>query len=256
MVKSSAPTRLYGWKRDLPDFRDHVMSLKAPAKLPASVDLRKSGFLPPVYDQGQLGSCTANAIAAALDFDRARQKEKQITPSRLFIYYNERAAEGTVASDAGAVIRDGIKVVKSQGACPESAWPYKIGRFAVKPSKGCYQQAAGFEALSYQRILQTLVDMKTCLAAGFPFVFGISVYDSFESDQVAASGIVPLPGKGESMLGGHAILCGGYDDAGKVFLFRNSWGAGWGMAGYATIPYEYLVNPDLASDFWALNAVK
>ena len=113
----------YGWKPDLPDQRDFSYSVsRAGQAAPTLVDLRPQ--CPPVYDQGQIGSCTANAIAAALEFDMMRQQQEAFTPSRLFIYYNERLMEGTVASDAGANIRDGIKSVASVGDCPETLWPY------------------------------------------------------------------------------------------------------------------------------------
>ena len=94
--------------------------------------------------------------------------------------------------------------------------------------------------------------MRSCLAAGFPFVFGFSVYESFESPEVAKTGVVPMPSGNEQLLGGHAVLCVGYDDASARFLVRNSWGTGWGMAGYFTIPYDYLADRDLSDDFWTL----
>jgi C1A family cysteine protease len=253
--KMSHKIQHYGWVPDLPDQRDYLYSapihiLKA---LPASVDLRPG--CPPVYDQLQLGSCTANAIAGAIEFDQIKQKLAQLfLPSRLFIYYNERAMEGTVDSDSGAMIRDGIKSVASQGVCPEREWPYNIAQFRQKPSNQCYADALLCKALLYQSVMQSLTQMKGCLAAGNPFVFGFTVYESFESNQVAQTGIVPMPQPGEYVLGGHAVLCVGYDDTQQRFLARNSWG-NWGMAGYFTIPYAYLTSWSLASDFWTIKIV-
>jgi C1A family cysteine protease len=245
-----------GWKRDLPDQRDHIYSARhyGSQLLPLSIDLRPG--CPPIYDQLQLGSCTANALAGALEFDAIKQKEAPVTPSRLFVYYNERAREGTVASDAGASLRDGIKSVNRQGACPESEWPYDITQFAVQPPAQCYEDAMQHKALTYQRLAQSLAQMKTCLAEGYPILFGFSVYSSFESDAVAQTGIVPMPGHNEVLLGGHAVLCVGFREDEQIFTIRNSWGDAWGDHGYCYMPYAYLLSSSLASDFWTVRTVQ
>lgn len=246
----------YGWIPDLPDARDQMY--RAPRRasgLPRSVDLRS--VCPPVYNQGGLGSCTANAIGAAVEFDQRKQKFPQAyTPSRLFIYYNERALEGTIPADSGAMIRDGIKVVAAQGTCPESMWPYVETNFADRPPAPCYKVGKTHPAVQYSRLPQDLGQMKACIATGYPFVFGFTIYQSFESDQVAHDGVVPMPDASESALGGHAVLAAGYDDTSSRFLVRNSWGPGWGMGGYFTIPYPYLANADLAADFWMIRLVR
>ena len=246
----------YGWIRDLPDQRDHLYAapVLARAALPHSIDLRP--HCPPVYDQGQLGSCTANGIGALLQFARMKQR---LTPnyvaSRLFIYYNERVMEHSVESDSGAQIRDGIKSVAKLGDCPENEWPYELARFADKPPARCYRDALQDRALSYQRLAQNLGQMKACLASGYPFVFGFTVYDSFESAQVAKSGTVPLPQADEHALGGHCVVAVGYDDARQRFIVRNSWGSGWGVGGHCSMPYAYLGDPKLAADFWTIRLV-
>ena len=208
-----------------------------------------------MYDQGQLGSCTANAIGGAIEFDRLLQKLPDFVPSRLFIYYNERVIEGTVNSDSGAQIRDGIKTVASQGVCPEPEWPYDIAKFSQKPSAKAYSDAVTDRAISYQSLVQDLNQMKGCLASGYPFVFGFTVYESFETAAVARTGHAPMPGSGERVIGGHAVMAVGYDDASQSFLVRNSWGTGWGLAGYFTLPYSYLIQPGLASDLWTIRIV-
>src|SRR5271166_5491993 len=232
----------YGWQPDLPDHRDQFYSAplnKFPEGVPASVDLR--GQCPPVYDQGQLGSCTANAIAGAVEFDRKKQGLSDFVPSRLFIYYNERVMEGTVGSDSGAQIRDGIKSVAAQGDCPETEWDYEISQFAVQPPQSCYDDAVKYKAVAYQSVTQNLSDMQGCLASGYPFVFGFTVYPSFESADVAKTGNMPMPKSGEDPIGGHAVLAVGYDNEDRVFIVRNSWGEGWGDAGYFYMPYAYLL---------------
>jgi C1A family cysteine protease len=218
------------------------------------VDLRPAS--PPVYYQGHLGSCTANVIAAAIQFDQMKQRRVPIfTPSRLFIYYNARVLEGTVAADSGAMFRDGIKSVAAQGVCPEIMWSYDAAAFRVRPTDPCYQVAAWHKAVRYQRVGQDLIQMKGCLVSGYPFACGFTVYRSFESFQVASTGHVPLPEPGEEVVGSHAALAVGYDDSRQWFIVRNSYGAGWGMNGYFTLPYEYLTRESLASDFWVIQLV-
>ena len=249
-------TRCYGWQRDLPDHRDYVYAapLAALGMMPVKIDLR--GQCPPVYDQAQLGSCTANAIAGAIQFDRLKQKLTDFAPSRLFIYYNERVMEHTVASDSGAQIRDGIKSVGLQGDCPETEWPYVAAKFKTKPSAACYADALKYKAVSYERVTQTLSQLKGCLASGYPFVFGFTVYENFESPLVAKTGHATLPKSGDQVVGGHAVLAVGYDDAKQWFIVRNSWGDAWGLKGYFTLPYAYLTDENLASDFWTIRIVQ
>lgn len=244
-------TARYGWVPDLPDFRDKMYGAvrPIPTTLPSQVDLRTT--CSPVEDQGQLGSCTANALVGALEFLECKDKVKFVNLSRLFVYYNERVIEGTVNADSGAMLRDGIKTLAKHGVCSETNWPYNIANFSKKPPRGCYQEAEKYQILSYAR-LNTLDEMRATLAEGFPFVFGFSVYESFESAQVAKTGVMNMPEAGERQLGGHAVLAVGYDDATKRFLVRNSWGTGWGTKGYFTMPYAYMQDRNLSDDFWTI----
>lgn len=244
----------YGWKPDLPDHRDrHFVRRLSVALLPSFTDLRPQ--MPPVYDQGDLGSCTANAIAAAIEYDECTQQDASVTPSRLFIYYNERAMEGNEGADTGAFIRDGIKSVNTTGVCPEPNWPYDTSQFAVRPSDDCYTNATE-KAMLYERLDNTDLDaLRGCLAQGLPFVFGFTVYESFENQETARTGIVQMPLPNESAIGGHAVLAVGHNDETQRFTGRNSWKDTWGQSGYFTIPYSYLTNPDLADDFWVIQRV-
>ncbi len=238
----------YGWIPDRPDHRDYLYSAIAPKiKLPSKIDLRRQDS--PIENQGHLGSCTANALAGLLQFLERINGQTYKDLSRLFIYFNERAVEGTIGFDSGAMIRDGIKVLAKYGVCPESIWPYDISKFTRKPAALCYKEGLRHRISSYHR-LQTLGEMLNCLAEGFPFVFGFTVYESFESLKVAQTGIVPMPKKSERALGGHAVMAVGYDKAKKRFIVRNSWGPQWGQAGYFTIAFAYLEG--LASDFWTI----
>jgi C1A family cysteine protease len=149
-----------------------------------------------------------------------------------------------------------MKSVAKVGVCTETTWAYDIARFTEKPPKAAYDEAKKHQALVYRRVLANLHQMQGCLASGYPFVFGFSVYESFMSPDVAKTGKVPLPPRGEQLLGGHAVLAVGYDDADQSFIVRNSWGTGWGMKGYCSMPYGYLTNPQLARDFWAIYTVE
>lgn len=250
-----------GWVPDVPDQRDYIFEpskVTAPVKLPRRVDLR--GQCPPVYNQGSLGSCTAQALGAAFDFNRRKQGESFMMPSRLFIYWNERDILGTVDSDSGAMIRDGVKVLVKLGTPREVVWPYNIDRFTAKPPKKAYVEAEKNQALVYQRILRPVNDrahdMLYCLSAGYPFVTGFTVYDSFDSSEVANTGIVPMPHLSERVLGGHAIMVVGYDLSKKHFICRNSWGEAWGDEGYFYMPFAYLEDRALSSDQWTLRTVE
>jgi C1A family cysteine protease len=237
-----------GWIPDRPDHRDYLYRAIAPkVKLPSKIDLRNEDS--PIENQGQLGSCTANALAGHLQFLEKMTGQTYKDLSRLFIYYNERAVEGTIGYDSGAMIRDGIKVLAKLGVCPELEWPYDIAQFTRKPTPACYKQGLKRRITSYHR-LETLGDMLNCLAQGYPFVFGFTVYESFESLKVAQTGVVPMPKKSEKVLGGHAVMALGYDQKLKRFIVRNSWGPQWGQAGYFTMPYAYFET--LASDFWTI----
>ena len=244
----------FGWIADKPDDRDYLYAAPPPILkiLPPKVDLRDK--FPPVYDQGGLGSCTANAIAAALEFARKRQNLPGFTPSRLFIYYNERAMINTVAVDSGASLRDGIKSVAKLGAPPEPDWPYIIEYFAVKPPNPIYKKALKYQSLVYQRVIQNIYQLKGCIAEGFPFVFGFIVYDNFP--MTLGVDTIPMPGIAKNMNMGHAVIAIGYNDAEGTFNIRNSWGEIWGDGGYGKIPYDYLLGKDLASDFWTIRLVE
>lgn len=249
----------YGWKPDLPDIRDRLFapSDESLRLLPPSVDLRDSGHLSEPYDQGQLGSCTANAIAGDLEFQMGMQGMPVFRPSRLFIYYNERYIEGTVGSDAGAMIRDGMKACSVVGAASEADWPYDTARFTDEPPQYAYQNALADVSLGYQRIAQNADFIKASLAAKRPVTVGFTVYDSFESD-IGSNGVMPMPVSGERALGGHAVLVVGYTGTASSFngqpywIVRNSWGPRWADSGYFYMPERYLLSRQLSGDFWTV----
>ena len=246
---------IYNHRRDPVDERDHKFHLKLPqieAKaLPTHVDLRTSGFIPPVLDQSSLGSCTANATSNALRFLLKKEKLQDWSPSRLFIYYYSRLIEGTVSEDSGCVIRDVMKEVATYGACSESNWPYDVEKFTLHPPSSAVRAAqTHIKNFQYMSVNQDLITIKNALVQGLPVIFGMDVYSSFESDAVAQSGIVPMPNvTTETLLGGHCQAIYGFDDSTQRFTVMNSWSANWGDKGFSYIPYAYILSSH-ASDFW------
>lgn len=254
--QSQPSTRRYGWMRDLPDHRDFTKSYRTEedATFFNKVDL--TDHCPPVFDQGHLGSCTANAISNAYLYDELKQDNaSEFIPSRLFIYYNERRLQNTIDQDSGSSVRIGMKTINAQGVCAEDEWPYDINEFTVEPAEECYDFAKTHHSVKYYSVNQTEEDLKAALTHNYPVVFGFSVYSSLETDDVSKTGKVPMPSKDDSLLGGHCVLLVGYNDETKEFKFMNSWGKDWGENGYGYFPYKYLLNKKLASDFWTVEKV-
>lgn len=243
--------RVYNLKIDKLDLRDYIYRAKLfshPRELPSIIDLRSQ--CSPIVDQGELGSCTANAIASGLrEYLLLQGKQPWEALSRLFLYYEERLMEGTVNEDSGAEIRDGMKVLKNIGVCPETEEPYDITQFTNPPTLANILDAKQYKINEYHRI-SNLTMLKTALAEGIVVVIGIKVYSSFESDEVVKTGIVPIPNiEKEELLGAHAILAVGYDDIKQWVIIRNSWGVNWGDRGYLYLPYQYWTN-SLIMDMW------
>ena len=236
----------YGWIPSKPhDAKKYSLFHTALPTLPVSIDLRPKDC--PIYDQTTLGSCTANGSGGVFEY-----VQRDITPSRLFIYWNTRNIEGTTDEDSGGTIHDAVQTLVANGVCSETLWPYDVDQFETKPPQICYNAAKLDVAVNYFN-LETLEDIKQCLSAEFPVVFGITLYESFEGNDVATTGIVPVPHKHEQVIGGHCMVVVGYDDTdpnNKTFIIRNSWGTGWGQKGYAIIPQDMF--EQYASDFWTV----
>lgn len=242
----------YGWVPDRPDHRDEKFKADiVRTVLPKKIDTRVNH--PNIYDQSTLGSCTSNGISDIFDYTHFKIHKEFMYPSRLFIYYGEREMEGTINEDSGAMIRDGIKFVASAGVCPEKMWTYDISKFTIKPPSIAYTEARKHKILSYQRV-NSLLQLKQALAQDMPVVFGFTVYESFESEKVAKTGIMTYPKKTERSLGGHCVVAVGYDDDKKWVICRNSWGTSWGDKGYFYMPYSYFIK-DLTDDFWCIKTV-
>ena len=191
-----------------------------------------------------------------MEYDRKKQGLQSFIPSRLFIYYNERFLEGSINDDAGAEIKDGIKTVASDGYCDEALWPFDIAKITTKPPTNLYNQALKYKAISYYSIDNTkLIQLKTCLAAGYPVIFGSTIYESFYNAD-KNHGVVPMPHMFDKVMGGHCILIVGYDDNTSLFTIRNSWGTSCGDGtGHYFMPYNYITNKNLTDDVWSIRTI-
>ncbi len=221
------------------------------ARLPGAVDLRP--WMTPIEDQGQLGSCTSNALAGALEYLVRRETGRAIDLSRLFIYYNQRLWADYVREDGGGSISVGVRAIARLGVPTEQTWPYERNLFAVQPPEAVYREAERFQANDWWSIDVDADAMRGCLASGFPIAFGTRCTESFI--RAPASGLIPMPGARESAdgrHGRHALLLVGYDDRRHVFVVRNSWGSDWGDRGYCYMPYDYVLNREWTRSCWAI----
>jgi C1A family cysteine protease len=244
--------RKYGWKPEPIDGSKMLMGVSAPISgIPNSVDL--TPHMPPVFDQGQTNSCTGNGLSEAIACAMSYHNNEKFIPSRLFIYYNERLIEGSENQDCGGIIHDGIRGCNLHGMVDESTWPFDINNIEVKPPQNIYDIAIKDKIKFYAPIDNTKIEtLKATLAHGYPIVFGFTVYSAFESEEVAKTGILNMPQNGEEIIGGHCINLIGFSDEKEMFLCRNSWGPNWGQNGNFWMPFDYVTNPNLASDFWII----
>lgn len=232
----------------MPDARD--LLLDAQPQPAQAADIRAS--MPGVYNQLAVGSCVGNGVAAVMEHAWIAAGQVDFAPSRLFIYYNARLVEACQGADCGAEIRDGLKSVVNFGACHETLWPYDTKKVCTVPTPAAYGDGLIHKALVYYRVQRDLTQIQGCLTDGFPVVFGMACYASFEGQEIASTGILPMPSLGESMKGAHCVVIVGYDNARSAVLIRNSWGQAWGLDGHFWMPYQYLLNRNLTSDFWTI----
>lgn len=224
-------------------------------ELPASFNLNKK--VHHIHNQLKLGSCTGQALTQSMEMQLIGDAYRPLSP--LFVYYNERRMEGTIEKDSGASITDGIQMTAQYGACSEQLWPYDdyLNTFKNEPSTACYEDALKSVVLNYTHVTEGIEAIKSAIFSGSAVVGGIAVFESFESPEADETGVIPMPKRGEKLLGGHAITFMGYNDEDQTLDFVNSWGTTWGKKGFGKLPYKYASNPKLAmpTEFWAVNKV-
>jgi C1A family cysteine protease len=288
-----------GWIPPMPDTRDYVpetekiahmseqleikpkalrMGEPMPKAIPPAVDLRTTGYLSPIENQGGIGSCTANAAAGVVEYMEKRAFKKFLDASRLFIYKTTRNLMG-VTGDTGAYLRSTMGAIAMCGVPPEKYWPYtdlkqpgpgRSRTFDEEPPSFVYSLGGNYKGINYfchdpigaNKPRQTvLTSVQTYIAAGLPSMFGFYGFPSFNNTSIA--GDIPYPCPNEQAQWGHAIVAVGYDDNKKItntkcnkettgaLLIRNSWGTSWGVAGYGWLPYDYVLS-NYACDFWSV----
>jgi hypothetical protein len=250
-MKSFLDSMRFGWLPDLPDGRDFEFVPKiARAKLPAAFDGTDAKV--PVWDQRNIGSCVAHGTMGGFLHKHFERSPAAFDPSRLQVYYDARAMRGWEAADTGCFIRDAIKCLAKLGVGSATFWPYDTSKFAQKPPAECYGSAKAHQALRFRRIGTKADDIRSALVEKAWVVFGISVYDSMMTTEVARTGAIPMP-KGKQR-GGHCMVADSYN--GKLAAGNNSWSTTWGNKGRFTIPFDYLTDRNLADDFWAIDLVE
>jgi papain like protease len=242
--------RKLGAKRDVQDARDRMYrGALAPSAVPPQIDLRAFGG--PIKDQGEEGSCTGHAFSSAREWIARKYERTSTVLSPQYLYVEELIADGSFPHDDGAMPRTGCQVLTARGCCEAALYPYVAGKFTV-PTAEQGQNAYKYKTGAYHRI-GTLHDFLSCLAdpTPWPVLIGFVVYESFMSQPVADSGIMPIPRPGERQQGGHEVLCLGYDLAKQLALIQNSWGEGWGQRGYFWMPFDVISSAD--TDLWMVH---
>lgn len=243
----------FGWRRDKPDPRDIIYAPRKKRGVSASsIDLRKSGFFPPIFNQGRSQSCTGVAVADVLEYGRRKQNLTSIDPSKLFIYYNSRIIENDVDKDEGAELRNVMKSLVDYGAAPELLWPFNENKVKEKPPEPAYVEAKKNIIKKYMRIPTEKRAIIAVLSRDMPIAFGISCFENFDTAKTAEDGMIPMPSG--SHKGDHAMVCVGYN--GTHFIVRNSWGSQWGDNGHCYIPEAYMLQDSLSGDYWSITVVK
>jgi len=255
--------RKLSWRRD-PNYSKtgSLKKFSRTYKLPPTTEDLSCKFNIPCYEQGDIGSCTAQSWCFISEYQQHFQKvSNPYTPSRLAFYQCELDHDKCFGQDVGSTLTTGQHVVQNVGFGPETLWPYDANNFGTHAPKEFFEAAEKQQGLVFSRINHTLPSLKTALVEGHPVVCGFNVYTAFTSESVAESGIVPNFSPGEISEGGHAVVLVKMDDTTMRARFRNSWGTEWGCKndaghrGYFEVSYAYLLSAEF-SDFWICERIE
>lgn len=247
---------MFGWIRQKKDNRDFKSAIHLTT--PENIILPNIFLLETnkIYNQGELGSCTAN-MGCLMSLYETREKniKTKFDPSRLFLYYNTRVLMGTIGEDSGADIRQVFKAINEYGICNEKHFEYHIEDFTKRPTKKAYKDGLKHQSINYATVPQNIDAIKKTIYSKTLVGFGFDVFESFSGLWQNRSSIMPLPKSREKIIGGHAVTIVGWDNSKKCFIIQNSWGSDWGIKGRFYMPYDFVMSSN-ATDFWCITAIE
>jgi hypothetical protein len=228
----------------------------------------------PRIDQMQQGSCVGHGTSGVMMFNLIIVRgQPTAVLSRAYAYYNARLLEGTTATDSGAQIRDGAKGVGKYGICTEEEMPYNDQVWNVAPTLTDYAAGKLDLAVTYKAVHQPNINLT--IADGRPIVYGMNCFSSMMSDEVAKTGVIPMPKDGDEPEGGHCTWLFGYNTTSQPWTSpsglvypphtkagRNSWrepgpdgqdsdGKWWGAEGNYFLP-QAMFDEKQCSDYWVI----
>jgi C1A family cysteine protease len=240
-----------GWIRDKPDPRDILYKATRKRGAGMDLDLRKTGFLPPIYQQYDTNACTSMVIGAAIEYMNMKEKKPVFKPSKLFMYWNGRVLGECTDKDDGAELRDVMKSLSKWGVAPDADFPFLLDNLMKRPPEKAYADAQREIITKYRRIASTVKDVTAVLSQGQPIIFGAETFKNFNNEETYKTGYFKMP-QGKHT-GGHCMLIVGIQPG--YVIVRNSWGLEWGDHGYGYFPIDYMENDNLTGDFWTIDVV-
>jgi len=246
------PDRRYGWRPSPSYCRSRLYTASS---LGGVFDYDMRPLMPPVYNQGDTGSCVWQSTSAAMEFLRRRDGLPDFIPSRLWGYYQTRVAEHCVASDSGCTVADAMVVANKMGVPPEDLWPFDPSKVLIAPPDDLLLAAQSDMALAYQVVANRITAILSCFKQGSPVIIGCTVFAGIQSEEAAKTGYIPMPKPDEAPDGGHAMLLVGYQSGPRRFIVRNSWSDAWGDKGYGYLDAEYVTNASLTDELWCISQI-
>ena len=197
---------------------------------PATADL--TAWAPPAGDQGPVGSCVAWSVAyTSMGWYQRYNKIGGGALAPMYTY-----AQLAKGRDTGSSFTGNLNIAVSQGV--DTMADYTQGNFdyTSQPTAPETANAAKWKLTGYTALPLTQTAIKTSIAAKHPVTIGMAVYNNFFGVRSADHGFYDAVSG--SFAGYHAITALGYDTRG--LRIENSWGAGWGDNGFATLSWAFV----------------